>query len=246
MSSRIAIAGLLSLWFALPAAVPQQVQEGAQGGSLEFESKGSGLTLVDLIDQAKVVTGDEIFFDPRDLEKASVNFSGHLTVSREKFLSFFTWCLHEEGFVDVEHVVADRRMHTIVKLGNQSGRGAAGLKSSAPVVDRQQLAAMSDRWSLVTTTYETKNLPAREAVTTMQLYFADSATEAIRNIEGTDLIVMTGQAANLAAVVAMLDRIDAQASSEPVVMSMRSLSARIDALETEIAGFKHAAPAGGK
>src|SRR5258706_409095 len=61
---------------------------------------------------------------------------------------------------------------------------------------------------LVTTSISTKYLPAREAVTTLQLYFADSATEAIRNIEGTDTILMTGFANNLQGIVRLLKEID--------------------------------------
>src|SRR6185369_8756870 len=104
-----------------------------------------------------------------------------------------------------------------------------------------ELAQLADRWTLVTTTYSCKNLPARELVTTMQLYFADSATEAIRNIEGTDSAVMTGYAANLAALVKMCERLDAEAASSPSYERARGLESRLAALEAAVAKLSPAA-----
>jgi len=134
-------------------------------------------------------------------------------------------------------VVAGLRVHSIAKLGQGGGRSIQALKTTARVVERAELDALSDRFTLVTTTYLCKNLPAREAVTTLQLYFADSATEAIRNTEGTDQIVMTGFAPCLAAVCTMLDRLDAVPGQGQGFVKIQELAKRVAALEAQVAAL---------
>jgi general secretion pathway protein D len=100
---------------------------------------------------------------------------------------------------------------TLRKLGGTGGGGRAqtALKTQAQIVLPSELDKLAENPGLlVTTSISTKYLPAREAVTTLQLYFADSATEAIRNIEGTDTILMTGFANNLQGIVRLLKEID--------------------------------------
>jgi type II secretory pathway component GspD/PulD (secretin) len=246
MSSNWIAVGIAALGLAaLPAAAPAplhciaQAGGGAKaGGALEFESGEKGLDISDLIAQAKVVTGEEFFCDPKDVKDSRVNFSGKMTVPREKFLSFFDWCLHETGFVDSERVVAGLRVHSIAKFtgqGGGAGRSNQALKTSARIIDRSELDALADRFTLVTTTYTCKNLPAREAVTTLQLYFADSATEAIRNIEGTDAMVMTGFAPNVAAICTMMDRLDKQVGKSEEFLRTKALVDKVNELEKQVA-----------
>ena len=71
---------------ALPARAAQQAGGAKTGGALEFESGEKGLEISDLIEQAKTITGDEFFFDQRDLRDTRVTFSGKMTVPKEKFL----------------------------------------------------------------------------------------------------------------------------------------------------------------
>jgi len=244
MSSNWIATGIAALGLAaLPAAAPVPTSWLAQaggakgGGALEFESGDKGIAITDLIAQAKVVTGEEFFFDPREVATTSVFFSGKMTVPREKFLSFFDWCLHEASFLDSERVVAGMRVHSIAKYSGQGGPGRSiqALKTNARIVERAELDAISDRFTLVTTTYLCKNLPAREAVTTLQLYFADSVTEAIRNTEGTDSVIMTGFAPNLAAICATLDRLDAEVGKSPGFMQQMVIAERLKKVESQVA-----------
>jgi hypothetical protein len=165
-----------------------------------------------------------------------------MVVPKAKFMAFFDFCVRSADFVPLETMEAGTRVHLLRKLGGQGGgRNGAALKTLARIVEPAELAQLADRWTLVTTTYSCKNLPARELVTTMQLYFADSATEAIRNVEGTDTIIMTGFAANLAALVKMCDRLDAEAASSPSYERTRTLEGRIAALEAAVAKLAPAA-----
>jgi hypothetical protein len=243
IATGIAALGLAALPAAAPVPTGWLVQAGGGakgGGALEFESGDKGIDITDLIAQAKVVTGEEIFYDLKDLRDTRVNFSGKMTVPREKFLSFFDWCLREADLVDSEHLVAGLRVHSIRKLtgaGGGAGRSNQALKTNARVVDRAELDALADRFTLVTTTYNCKNLPAREAVTTLQLYFADSATEAIRSIEGSDSVVMTGFAPNLAAICTMLDRLDAQVGKSENFLRTKILTDKVSELEKQVAAL---------
>ena len=101
--------------------------------------------------------------------------------------------------------------------------------------------------TLITTYYLTQHLPARESVVLLQMYFADNATEAIRNIEGTDVIVLTGFAADIASTLHMLTEIDARAKEEPNPRALEQMEARLRKLEAAVAALqKPAEKAAGK
>src|SRR5262249_16828520 len=145
------------------------------------------------------------------------------------------FCARGADFVSLETMEAGTRVHLLRKLSGSGGRNVTALKTLARIVEPAGLPPLAHPWTLVTTTRTCQNLPARELVTTMQLYFADSATEAIRNVEGTDSIVMTGFAANLAALVKMCERLDAEAVATPSFDRARGLETRVAALEAAVA-----------
>jgi type II secretory pathway component GspD/PulD (secretin) len=233
----IAAAGLALAALAAPA--PSQ----AKGNDdLTIECPAEGLEIMALVTMARDVTGEPFFFDEKDLKDVRIQFQGKMVVPKAKFMAFFDFCMRSADFVPLETTEAGTRVHLLRKLNGQGGgRNGAALKTLARIVEPAELAQLADRWTLVTTTYSCKNLPARELVTTMQLYFADSATEAIRNIEGTDSAVMTGYAANLAALVKMCERLDAEAASSPSYERARGLESRLAALEAAVAKLSPAA-----
>ncbi len=231
-----AAAGLALAAFAAPA--PSQAHAN---DDLTIECPAEGLELTALVTMARDVTGEPFFFDERELKDVRVRFTGKMVVPKAKFMAFFDFCAHSADFVPLETMEAGTRVHLLRKLGGQGGRGQTALKTLARIVELAELQQLADRWLLVTTTYSCKNLPARELVTTLQLYFADSATEAIRNVEGTDTIIMTGFAANLASLVKMCDRLDVEAASSPSFGRTRTLEGRIAALEAAVAKLSPAA-----
>jgi type II secretory pathway component GspD/PulD (secretin) len=233
----IAAAGL-----ALAAAVAPAPSQAHANDDLTIECPAEGLEITALVTMAREVTGEPFFYEEKELKDVRVQFQGKMVVPKAKFMSFFDLCVHNADFVSLDATEAGTRVHVLRKLGGQGGgRAQTALKTMARIVEPAELAQLADRWTLVTTTWSAKNLPARELVTTMQLYFADSATEAIRNVEGTDAVVMTGYATNLAAMVKMCDRLDAEAASSPSYERTRSLEARVAALEATVAKLSPAA-----
>jgi hypothetical protein len=246
MSPKWIISGIAALALAAtaaraptPALRITQAGDGAKSTDMYIiQASDEGIVLPELLRTAKGLTGEEFFFDPLDVKDARVNFTGKMTIPKEKFWSFLDWCLHETGFVDCERLVAGMRVHSIVKLSSPRGGEIHYLgerKTSARIIERAELDALADRFILVTTTYLCKNLPTREVVTTLQIYFADSVTEAIRNIEGTDVIVMTGFAPNIAAICAMMDRLSGQVGKSEAFLKNEELEKRIETLESQVA-----------
>jgi type II secretory pathway component GspD/PulD (secretin) len=226
-------------WLAALALLPLSMgaanPHGARGArdDLVFEGGENGIAITKLIETAVDVTNEPFFFDPKELKDEKVHFTGRVMVPRERFLPFFDHCLREEDFLHLEWNVAGQTVHSIRKLGQQM-RGQA-VKQQARTVTTEELKALADRQILVTTTYVVQNLPARELVTTLQLYFADSVTESIRNVDGTNAIIMTGFAANVAGLVAMADRLDTGLANDPEFGRRRDLEARVAKLEETLA-----------
>jgi type II secretory pathway component GspD/PulD (secretin) len=218
---------------ALAAPAPSQAHAN---DDLTIECPAEGLEITALVTMAREVTGEPFFYDEKDLKDVRVQFQGKMVVPKAKFMSFFDFCARSADFVPLDAMEAGTRVHLLRKLGGQSGgRNGTALKTLARIVEPSELAQLADRWTLVTTTWSCKNMPCRELVTTLQLYFTDSATEAIRNIEGTDSLVMTGYAANLAAMMKMCERLDAEAAGTPTFQNVHALEARVAALEAKLA-----------
>ena len=215
------------------AAMGSAAPVGNAPDDLVFQGEGQGLPLLALIETAREVTGEPFFYEPKDVKDQSVFFTGTVTVPRDQFLPFFDWCLRQVDFVHLEQPAGGVTLHRLQKLGQQA-RGLTALKAMARGVTVDELRAMRDRGTLVTTTYTAKHLPARELVTTLQLYFADSATDAIRNIEGTNSIVMTGFASSVAAIVDLSERLDAVAPADPEFVQQRALDERVKRLEAQV------------
>jgi type II secretory pathway component GspD/PulD (secretin) len=216
--------------------------ESPRADDLAFQGDGKGLLLAKLIETAHEVTGEPFFFEPRDVQDQAVAFTGTVSVPRDHFLPFFDWCLRQADFVHIEQVAGGVTLHRIQKLGQQA-RGQQALKTMARTITLEELRASAERNTLITTTYVAKNLPVRELVTTLQLYFADSATESIRNVEGTNAIVMTGFASGVAGIVDLADRLDAATAQDPTFRERRSLEDRVKKLEEQFAKLQAPAPA---
>jgi hypothetical protein len=196
-----------------------------------------GVDLDAFVANIQGLTGEPFYYEPRDLKDHRLFIKGTVRIPKDKLMSFFELSLRHLDFVHLEFLEGEKRFHVLHKLGQQA-RGLTALKSQARVIDVSELPGLADRWTLVTTNYDCKNLPAREAVTVLTLYFADSATESIRNIEGTETIIMTGFAANLASQVAMLDRIDAAVAASPGFVPPRTLEKRLAELEKRLAALE--------
>jgi type II secretory pathway component GspD/PulD (secretin) len=204
------------------------------------------LGLSELIATAGEVTGEPFFYEPKDIEKVAVRFTGTVKVPREEFLSFFDRCLRDADFLHLETKEAMGTAHTLRRLGQQV-RGSQQIKNQAPFVTQDELAALADRSAtLVSTTFTCKNLPAREAVTTLAVYFSDAPIEVIRNIEGTDTMVMSGYAQNLHEMLQTLRDLDARAGMDEGLVAQRDLQTRVAKLEADVALLTATAGAGGK
>jgi type II secretory pathway component GspD/PulD (secretin) len=244
---------MFTKWFvAACVALPLVAARG--GDEIVLEPGPNGISVVELIERAREVTGEPFFFDPKDVRDVNVTFTGTVKVPRDHFVALFEHCLREVDFLHVEEKTSSGTLHSLHKLGGGAqARGQQTLKSRARVVTRDELKALADRNMLVTTTFETKNLPAREAVSVLNLYFAETSCESVRNIEGTDAILMTGFATNMAGLVGMLERLDASLTDSPAMLGRRDLEKQVQDLQTRvtylertIAKLGGGAPAGGK
>jgi len=197
-----AAAGLL----ARPAS-GQAVQHQGDNYVVTFDEV-EGTDLAEFITLYQRLTGKVIHYEKKDIEQEKIFQLGTKTVPKTRFDIYFGAVLRNRDYLIVQFGPEDAGFLALRKLGQQA-RGQAALKTQAQIVLPSELVHLADNPGLlVTTSITTKYLPAREAVTTLQLYFADSATESIRNIEGTNTILMTGFANNLQGLVRLLSEID--------------------------------------
>ncbi len=205
-----------------------------------------GLPPEDPLRQAQGVTREAFIYDPKELNSERLSFAGSVTVPKERFLAFFDRCLREREIVHLETAESGQTIHTLFKLGQPSSRASIMLKQRAPILSNEEVLRLSDRATLVTTTVSLKNLPAREAVNSLSQYFSEQATETIRNIEGTEMIVMTGRASSVAAIVRMLAEMDAKAVESPEPKAIEKMENRLRKVEAEVAALQKAGekPAG--
>jgi general secretion pathway protein D len=194
-----------------PSARAQQIKTDGDFYEITFDEE-NGTQLIEFITIYQRMTGKVIGYDDKDLKDAKILQLGTMRVAKSRFDIYFGAVLRNLDYLIVQFGPPDAGFLTLRKLtgqGGGAGRSNQALKTQAQIVLPSELDKLAENPGLlVTTSINTKYLPAREAVTTLQLYFADSATEAIRNIEGTDAILMTGFANNLQGIVRLLKEID--------------------------------------
>jgi hypothetical protein len=237
----------LSLLFPLAASSrAQQVVAEGDGYIFTFD-EDQGDSLINFVTQYQRLTGKVIHLDEKDLKDIKILQLGSMRVPKTRLDVYFGAVLRNLDFLIVQFGPNDAGFLTLRKLGGQGGGGRANtaLKTQAQIVLPSELDKLAENPGLlVTTSINTKYLPAREAVTTLQLYFADSATESIRNVEGTNAMIMTGFAANLASLVTMVDRMDAAVANDPGFVKQRELEARVAKLEEALTHLQ--VPAAGR
>ena len=199
---------VLALACLAPAsAFGQAVQQQGSNFIVTFD-ESEGTDLSEFITVYQRITGKVIHYEKKDIEGQKIFQLGTKVVPKDRFDIYFGAVLRNLDFLIVQFGPEDAGFLALRKLGQQA-RGQQALKTQAQIVLPSELSKLADNPGLLaTTSITTKYLPAREAVTTLQLYFADSATESIRNIEGTNTILMTGFANNLQGIVRLLGEID--------------------------------------
>jgi hypothetical protein len=227
------LAGLVVAVLARSSATP--IALGAPSDDLTFECSPDGMEVAHLLDVAQEVTGEAFFFDPRDVRDQRIFFQGTVVVPRAAFLSFFDTCLRDAEFVHLDSWVAGTRVHSIRRLGQQS-RGQQALKSQARIVPPEEMAALADRFTLITSWVVCNSgASARQiACPTLCQFFTDSSIESIRSIEGTGVILMTGLSANVAKYSAMARQLDTAFSPDVDAGRTNELEERICVLEERV------------
>lgn len=204
--SSIVLGGAAAVLLA-PSAAAQAVTEQGDAYDISFDET-TGTDLADFIASYQRITGKVIHYEEKDIKEAKIFQLGRKRVPKDRLDVYFGAVLRNLDYLIVQFGPEDAGFLALRKLGQQA-RGQQALKTQAQIVLPSELSKLADNPGLlVTTSITTKYLPAREAVTTLNLYFADSATESIRNIEGTDTILMTGFANNLQGIVRLLSEID--------------------------------------
>lgn len=234
MIARQVVALGLSLVTGAQAAAPSTTatNEVVLAGSLE------GLPLANLIAIASEVTREPFLFEPRDVD-VRVTFLGTIGVPVDRFLEFFELVLRIEGFVVVDESVGDRRFHRIARLGQQA-RGRHSLKSDAAMVSAEELERLSDRSCLVTTECTFEHIPSAGLGDMICQYFTDSSIQSVRDVRGSRTLVASGVAREVAALLAMARRLDAEIgrSGEREIRGGREvrldLEKRVAALEAQL------------
>jgi len=189
------------------AARAQTVQQQGESFIVTFDEE-AGTDLAEFITVYQRITGKVIHYEKKDITDVKIFQLGTKLVPKGRFDIYFGAVLRNLDFLIVQFGPEDAGFLALRKLGQQA-RGQQALKTQAQIVLPSELPKLADNPGLLaTTSITTKYLPAREAVTTLTLYFADSATESIRNIEGTNTILMTGFANNLQGIVRLLGEID--------------------------------------
>ncbi|MBL8840443.1 MAG: hypothetical protein JNL90_02820 [Planctomycetes bacterium] len=205
VSSALLVGGAAALL--APSGSAQAVTEQGDAYDISFDET-TGTELADFIASYQRITGKVIHYEEKDIKEAKIFQLGRKRVPKDRLDVYFGAVLRNLDYLIVQFGPEDAGFLALRKLGQQA-RGQQALKTQAQIVLPSELSKLADNPGLlVTTSITTKYLPAREAVTTLNLYFADSATESIRNIEGTDTILMTGFANNLQGIVRLLSEID--------------------------------------
>ncbi len=197
------LAGIL----AAGSAHAQEVEDQGDHLLITFDEV-DGTFLTEFIAMYQRKTGKVIHYEPNDVKDVRIHQLGTHRIPIDRLDIFFGAVLRNHEFLLVQFGPPDAGFWSLRKVTAQ-GRGTGLYKALAQIIPPSELSKLQDNPGvLITTSYTTKYLPARDAVNTLQPYFSDNFTESIRNIEGTDTILMTGFANTLGGLYRLLTEID--------------------------------------
>jgi len=216
-----------------PAAAREPDVAGVAADEIVLVGDRAGIPLSRLIELARDATGDAFLFEPKDVD-TKVVFLGTVRVPKDRFLEFFEMCLRIEDFVVLDAKSPDLRVHTLRKLGQQA-RGQQALKTQSLAVSPAELDALRDRSLLVTTEWTFDHLDFDSLNHMLCVYFSDSACQAVRGVEGTRTLILTGFAREVRGLLEMARRLDAEIGRQGNRVVRADLAARVGALEKRVA-----------
>ena len=219
----------LSLPFLLsvsPAATSANAPGPGDELVIEFEG---GTPLSDFIKLAQTMLGKQIHYKDYDIKDIVLQAHGQAKVERAEFRRFVESTLYSEGFLLVE--IGDA-LHVRSTTGIRGPNKVGYLKSSAKLVQPDQLSKYEGRYVVITSIIPVKNAAPMELVNTLQTYFTDPTMESVR-VAGSS-IVATGLADTIINTARMVEALDVN-EGDQAVRRGDAMSARVATLEKRVA-----------
>lgn len=235
------VASVMASLAAAAAPAPEQAGAPPNGGLLAFESGPDGMALEEFIGRASVVLDAPIFFNRDEVDRQTVHFDGKVEVPREKFVAFFEQRLEEGDFVHLERTIGAVCSHAVVHLHRERLENLA-LKTVVRRVGREELAAMSDRRALVIMLWYCTATPAEQIVATLEKRFDASRMEDLRHVEGTNALLTTAFASNLATLAPNLEKLGAHAAEPEFIAPPHEPAARPEEASVLLRGDRSGLP----
>lgn len=209
-----ALLGLASLAAGLallaPPAAAQDIETVDDTYVLQFDET-AGEPMEDFLDLAKHILNKPLKYNLGDVSGKTIQILGPVTVQQDKFENFFQAILKSYGFLVVGYGADGSGEFLEIVQATQPGRGNAGgvdVRSQAPTVQLEVIEAFRNNpATLITTSIPLRYIDARSAVSTFQSFFSQT-TEAIRAVENSNSLVITGFGTNVWAAWELVQLVD--------------------------------------
>ncbi len=200
------------------------IQEHGDYYELYFEEStdgDSGLTLEAFVKLCQEATGINFTYTPdtqQILAQKKLKMFGRKTIPKSDFYAFFQIMMIINEFVCTK-IGPDHLAVVLIQSSAQTNRGGGGtLKKDAVYVAPEDLDKYADQPAvLIHTVVDLPHVDARQLSTSLRQMFPDQQTQSILPVSATSLI-LTGFGSDVAAMVRMLNFVDAAAGATAVVL----------------------------
>ncbi|GJM20339.1 MAG: putative type II secretion system protein D [Planctomycetota bacterium] len=193
-----------------PGAAAQDIETFEDTYVLQFDET-EGEAMEDFLDLAKHILGKPLKYNLGDMSGDRIQILGPVTVKHDRFENFFQAILKSYGYLVVGYGSdGSGEFLEIVKLqaGGRGNPGGVDVRSQAPTVQLEVIEAFRNNpATLITTSIPLRYIDARSAVSTFQSFFSQT-TEAIRAVENSNSLVITGFGTNVWAAWELVQLVD--------------------------------------
>ncbi|HET6163650.1 MAG TPA: hypothetical protein VFG37_08280 [Planctomycetota bacterium] len=191
-----------------PAAPPPG--GSADPASVVFTGTGGELPLSKISDAISRLLGEPIFDSSAALARATIAFEGRIEIDRDSALEWFDLLLARVHFVRTTRRIGPQRVHEVVAT-RFDGRGVGRCRGAARWIGEDEIASTAGEF--VSTTAHARLTYPREYVGALAKHFSGDSASAIREVEGSDVVLVTGPADELGFVLRIVREIERHASS---------------------------------
>jgi hypothetical protein len=193
----------------------------------------NGIPLTRLLDFTSQTLGYPILYVKEEIQDVVYHFTTKVKIAKSELQGFVELLLLDKEFIFVQSQENPSSMGKVFKTSGASAH-LFYLKSTAKVIDPDDLKDYANRGILITIHVSLSHIDCRQMITSLTPYFPNHQLESVRPVENVNALIITAVANKACQILQLIRKLDTPAKYERA----NRAEIRIEALEKKVAALE--------